>query len=90
MKSFLVALQLNYSQTSYGNLIGYLKSAPRWANVFENTWIIKADIKAGALRDGIKERLFQNDRVLVIEVPNNTWGTFNVSKEVTDWMHKNL
>lgn len=90
MKSYLIAYQLSFPETSYTNLIAYLKTAPQWARPCAFTWLIKTTSDVAEIRDGVRTRINPNDRVLVIEVASNNWGTFNVPKEVTDWMKNNL
>lgn len=90
MKSYLIIYRLYLPESSYGNLIAYLKTAPLWARPFDSVWFIKAGVEAASIRDGIRSRINTNDKVLVIEVNNTNWGTSNVLKEVTDWMKNNL
>ncbi|MEK7636972.1 MAG: hypothetical protein AAB402_01090 [Patescibacteria group bacterium] len=90
MKSFLISYQLSYTENSYPNLIAYLKTASQWARPCANTWIIKTPIDIAQIRDGIRDRIKSVDKVMVIEVPNSNWATFNISKDVTDWMRRNL
>lgn len=91
MKSFLIIYQLSFPETSYNNLIGYLKSATYWARPCTTTWIIKTTVDVAKIRDGIKERATVNDHVVVIELPLNTnWASFGISKKVTDWMKGNI
>lgn len=90
MKLYLITYKLTLPESSYANLITYLKTAPYWARPMESTWIIKTEIEAVAIRDAIKERVHLNDKVLVIEFSCFHWATFNVSKEVTDWFKSNL
>ena len=90
MKSYLIALKLNLPETSYTNLINYLKTAPQWAHPFESTWIVQTEIDLGPIRDGVMGRVNKNDSVLVVEIVGKRWATNNVTIAVTDWMHKNL
>lgn len=90
MKSYLIIYQISFPETSYPNLIAYLKTAPQWAKPCANTWIIKTTSDVATIRDGLRDRINKNDKVLVTEIASRNWGTFNVSKEVTDWMKNNL
>src|SRR3989338_2847285 len=90
MKSYLIIYQISLPETSYTNLIAYLKTAPQWARPCPNTWIIKTTSDVATIRDGVRDRITKIDKVLVIDVSSANWGTFNVTKEVTDWMKNNL
>lgn len=90
MKSYLIIFKLGLPEATYTNLIAYLKTAKYWARPFDSIWIIKATIDAAKLRDGIREKINPDDKVLVTTIPNNDWATFNISKEVTDWMRNSL
>lgn len=90
MKFYLIIYQISLPEASYANLIAYLKTAPQWARPCANTWIIKTTTDVASIRDGVRDRITKNDKVLVTEISSGNWGTFNVSKEVTDWMKNNL
>lgn len=92
MKTFLISYDLGVPEThsSYVVLSNYLKSLyVNWARPVKSVWIIKSDKGAGQIRDDIKLALDANDKLIVVEMSGN-WGTFNVSKEVTDWMKNNI
>ena len=89
MKNYLVIYSLNQAENLYTNLISYLKSSGYWAKPFAGVWIVRTTSSASEIRDGIKARINPSDKVFVVAMHTNEWGTFNVSKEVTDWMHKN-
>jgi len=91
MKTFLIIYQLSFSETSYINLINYLKTATYWARPTTSAWIIKTTTDAAKIRDGVKERLTLNDRVLVIELPaGSNWASSSIGKDVADWMKNNI
>lgn len=92
MKSYLITYDLEVPEgySEYSGLWEYLKTFALWARPAQSVWFIKSDLGAGQIRDEIKARLKSNDKVLVIEVTNNNWGTSNVLKVVTDWMKANL
>jgi len=90
MKSILIIYQIGFPEASYTNLIAYLKTAPQWARPCVNTWIIKTTTDVATIRDGVRDRVNKTDKVFVTEITSGNWGTFNVTKEVTDWMKNNL
>lgn len=90
MKSYLIIYKLGLPESTYTGLIAYLMTSKYWARPFNSVWIIKATIDAAKLRDGVRERINPDDKVLVIAISNNDWATSGVSKEVTDWMKNSL
>lgn len=92
MKSYLISYDLGPPETyaDYVSLGVYLRTFPQWAKPLLSVWFIKTPLTAGQLRDEIRLRLDNNDKLLVIEVKEGSWGTSNVSKAVTDWMKINL
>jgi hypothetical protein len=90
MKTYIIVLQLNAPEASYVNLTNYLQTASYWARPYAFTWLIKATIDAAKLRDGVRERIAPNDKVIIMAIANNDWGSYNIPKEVTDWMKNNL
>jgi len=90
MKTYLITYQQSLQEVAYTALVEYIKTAPQWARPCHAIWLIKTDVDVAKIRDGIKDRIAPGDRVLVIEIPNSNWATFNVPTEVTDWMKGNI
>lgn len=92
MNTFLISYDLGLPETydDYIILIQYIKSHYAWAKPLQSVWLIKTNKTASQIIDEIKDRIDANDKVLVIDVTRASWATFNVSKEVTDWMRDNL
>lgn len=92
MKTFLISYDLGVPEThsDYVALSSHLKSLyASWARPVKSVWIIKSEKDAEQIRDEIKTALDTNDKLIVVEMSGN-WGTYNVSKEVTDWMKDNV
>ena len=92
MNTYLISYDLGLPETydDYKILMQYIKSYSRWAKPLQSVWLIKTDKTVSQVRDEIRDRVDSNDKVLVIDVTNANWGTYHVSKEVTDWMKNNL
>lgn len=73
----------------YSRLITYIKSFSNWAKPLESLWLVKTNLTSAQLRDELRKVVDANDKILVIEITNN-WASFNISKEVTDWMKNGL
>lgn len=92
MNIFLISYDLGLPETydDYKILIQYIKSYLTWAKPLQSVWLIKTNKAVSQVRDEIRDRIDANDKVLVIDITKTGWATFNVSKEVTDWMKNNL
>lgn len=92
MNTFLISYDLGLPETydDYKLLIQYIKSYPSWAKPLQSVWLVKTTKTVAQVRDEIKTKVDSNDKVLVIDVTKTGWGSFNLSKDVTDWMKNNL
>ncbi len=91
-KIFLISYDLGIPEThaSYRALVSRIKSQyPSWARPVKSVWIIKSENNAEEIRNQIKTVLDSNDKLIVVEMSGD-WGTYNISKEVTDWMKGNI
>ena len=92
MKTFFISYDLGIpeAQSSYLVLSKHLKSLYEfWARPVKSVWIIRSDKDAEQIRDEIKSVLDFNDKLIVVELSGN-WGTYNISKDITDWMKNNI
>lgn len=90
MKTFLISYDLtNKTIFDYSKLIEYIKSFNAWAKPLESVWLIKTDSNAVDIVNQIRSVTSVDDKILVVEVVNN-WASFNISKEVTEWMNGGL
>jgi len=92
MNTILISYDLGVPETyiDYINLANHIKSLYSfWARPVKSVWIIKTFDTAEQVRDKLMSILDQNDKLIVVGVTGN-WGTYNVSKEVTEWMKTNL
>ncbi len=92
MNTYLISYDLTLPETysDYKTLIDYIKSYSKWAKPLKSVWLIKTDKTIAQVRDEIRSKVDSNDKILVINITHKGWGTFNVSKSVTDWMKNNL
>lgn len=92
MNTLLVSYDLGMPETydDYKVLIQYIKSYPMWAKPLQSVWMIKTTKTSAQVRDEIQTKIDSNDKVLVMDVTKTGWATFNISKEVADWMKNNI
>lgn len=92
MKTFLISYDLGVPEmhSDYTVLFNRIKSLYLlWARPVKSVWIIKSDKDVAQIRDEIKLTFDLNDKLIVVELSGN-WGTYNIPKEVTDWMRNNM
>lgn len=92
MKTFLISYDLGVPEThtDYIELSNRIKALySSWSRPVKSVWIIKSDKNAGQIRDEIKLVLDSNDKLIVVEMLGS-WGTYNVSRDVTGWMKNNV
>lgn len=90
MDTYLISFELN-RRNDYNQVSEHIRKFPKWARIMENVWIVKSKSKLTDVRDGISS-LINNygGSVFVVKINNSAWGTYSVSKEVTDWMKENI
>lgn len=91
MKTYLISYDLINPETlpEYIRLFNTIKSATFWAKPLESVWLVKTTLSSVQIRDELVKVIDANDKIMIIEVTNN-WATFNLPKEVTDWMQQRL
>lgn len=89
MKTYLISYDLIKPESlpEYIRLINTIKSATYWAKPLKSVWLVKTTLTSAQIRDELRKVTDANDKILVIEVTNN-WASFNLPKEVTDWMQQ--
>jgi len=85
-----VNYDLNKSGQDYTKLIEYLKSHQSWAKPLKSSFFVKTSLTVGQLRDGIKNHIDANDDVVVVTATGQSWGTYGIPSDVTEWLTKNL
>lgn len=85
-----VNYDLNKSGQDYTKLIEYLKSHQSWAKPLKSSFFVKTSLTAGQLRDGIKDNIDANDDVVVVTATGQSWATYGIPSDVTEWLKENL
>jgi len=89
MNTYVVSYDL-INQKNYEGLIEEIKSSyGTWAKPLESFWLVKTSSSASQIRDELKKVLDKDDKLIVIEV-GSFCATYNVSNEVTAWIHDNI
>lgn len=92
MNTYLIAYDLKAPEdsTSYFELIQYIKSFSLWAKPEQSLWLVKSSLTVDVVRTNIRQRLDNNDKLVVIDVTNSNWATYGISSKVNEWMQSNL
>lgn len=92
MSALLISYDLGVPESSedYKRVIDHIKSHSTWAKPLYSVWIVKTDKTCATMRNELKALVDSNDKVLVVDVTGDGWGSYNLSKEVTDWMEKHM
>ncbi len=90
MDSYLISFHLENTE-DYNQVSERIRSYSKWARIMENVWIVQTETKLADVRESISSIIDENGgSVLVVNINNDAWGTYAVSKEVTDWMKENI
>ena len=76
------------AKPDYEGLWKELKKSPNWWHYLESTWLVQTHETAHDLWLRILPHIHDRDRVLIIEVRNNSDGW--LPKEAWDWINQNL
>lgn len=93
MKTYLISYDLIKPEddVDYTSLINYIKSGFNgWAKLMKSTWLVRTNEDVSTVRTNLRQKMDTNDKLVVIDVSGSNWGTFNVSKTVTQWMQNNV
>lgn len=75
------------SSEDYKKLIDYMRSFGTRAKPLYSYWLLSTSKTCQEIRDGAKSYLDGNDKLLVIESSLSSWASYNLPKEVTDWLN---
>lgn len=92
MNCLLISYDLGVPETSkdYQNVIKYLKSLGTWAKPLYSVFLVLTNKTVSEVRNQIKDLTDENDKILVLDVKNDSWATARISTDVTSWMNKNI
>lgn len=91
MKTYIISYDLLKKNIyDYSKLIEYIKTYGNWAKPLESFWLIKTHKEISTVRDELLTKVSSGDKLLVMDVTGTGWATSSISKEVTEWMQKNV
>ena len=87
MEARLIIYNLE-SESDNSIITNKIKSNSSWAKITDNCWIIMTKKSNSEVRDELKD-IINDGSVLVMTVTGQGWSTYNIPKEVTNWMKNN-
>ena len=92
MKTLLISYDLKGHETSedYKLLIEYIKGFTTWAKPLYSQWFVRTEKACATVRDEVKAKVDSTDRVLILDVTGDDWACYNLPKDVSEWMKKNV
>ena len=89
MKTYSINYNMGNPGRDYKSLIAKIKSFGHgWCHCGGSHWFINSTLSASDVRDHLKVALDKTDDIIVHEV-GDSWASFQVSKEISDWLHAN-
>jgi len=92
MYTYLITYELHNLATpgSYTPFFTQIKSYTYWANPMLSLWLIKSDKIVSQVRDELYSKMFQQDKLFIVDVTHGAWGSYNLSNVVVEWIKNNL
>ncbi len=72
---------------SYAQLIEAIKGLGGCVKPLESFWLVSCEKSCVDIRESLKPYLDSNDRLFVATIPLDAWATYNLPRDVTDWMN---
>lgn len=89
MSTYFVTYTLKDS-TDYAKLSKRLKKYPNWAKLFARAWIINTSHSSKKVRDELVEAIEGKGQVVVINITDSAWATYDIDKNLLEWMKGNI
>lgn len=71
----------------YKGLIEYIKRLGPWAKPLYSVWFVDTNKPVSEIRDEAQLHIDSNDKIFVAEWnPKSAWASYNLPKDVTDWL----
>ena len=87
MYSYIISYDL-ISNKDYDSLYKAIRNYGSYAHVLESVWIVKSSSSSTDIRDNLKSYIDNDDKIFVAKLSGQS-AWWNLSKEVSDWIHNN-
>jgi len=87
----LISYDLSAPETihDYNKISQAIKTHVKWAKALQSVWLVRTNRGINEILNILKNVTDANDKLLVIEVTSN-WMSYGISREVADWMKRNI
>lgn len=85
MNKILVSYDLMAPGKSYQPVWDYLEGIPGWIKPLRSVYLLKTSKTAGDILDRMEDLVDRNDKVLVMDITDSDWGTYNLPK-TSSWL----
>lgn len=90
MKAYLVTYNLKNYTKYYLPLSTRLKKFPRWAKLFQRTWVICSSLPVSRIRTILSNKIENEGRIIVVEITGSNWAALNIDDDVVEWLKENI
>jgi hypothetical protein len=90
MGTYLVGYDLDKPGQDYADLIAAIKNLGAWWHHLDSTWLVVCDLDHKQIRDHLKAYMDVNDKLLVINVSNDTAAWYGFTDKGSQWLKDNL
>lgn len=90
MNTLFVTYALDNPVDSYSKISKRLKRYPDWVKLFNRAWIIKTPQSSLKVRDDLVNSIEARGKIVVINITDSAWATFNIDKDFLSWMKENI
>ena len=89
MNIYLITFGFLKNEERAKSIVDIIKEYGQWARITPYSWCIKAeDLKTAEIRDSIisKFTLQDGERLMVLNITDSPWASYNLPKPVADWL----
>ncbi len=90
MAALLIGYDLNRPGQNYTSLIKEIKALGSCCRPLESTWVVKTPKTVSQVRDLLSGYVDHNDELLVMDVTDTSWASYNLDQDVAAWLKANV
>lgn len=92
MKTYLISYNLKNPEIpdEHQKIAGYIQSHEVCLYLLKYVWLIMTNKSVFRVRDELSLYAGSIDKVLVVDVTETEWSSYNLNKKTVEWMKNNL